>query len=92
MLLVKSVAKPRVNQETQKIGGRMIMLLLHKREFFKIWKRSSNKGDRRWYCEAKKVAKRVVAAAMDQASREAIEKVKINFDGPDLFQIIKWEK
>lgn len=58
---------------------------------FKIWEKSSNEGDRRWYCEAKKVAKSVVAAAMYQASSKAIEKVEINFDGPELVQIVKQE-
>ena len=32
------------------------------------------------YRETKKVIKRVLAAAMDQTSREAIEKVEINRD------------
>ena len=55
---------------------------------FKIKKRSGNKRDKKQYCEAKKVLKRVVAAAMDQASREAIETVKINCDGRELFRIL----
>ena len=58
-------------------------------ELFKIWKRSSNERVRRQYCEAKKVFKRVVAPAMDQASREAIEEVEINCDSCELFQIAK---
>lgn len=36
--------------------------------------------DRRQYCQARNVVKTVAAAAMHQASREAIEKVEINHD------------
>ena len=40
--------------------------------------------DRRQYCEEKRFVERVVAAAMDQVSKECIEKVKINCDGYEL--------
>lgn len=56
---------------------------------FKIKKRSSNDRDKRQYCEAKEIVKRVVAAAMDHVSREAIETVKINCDGRELSRIVK---
>lgn len=56
---------------------------------FKIWNTNRNEGNRRQYSDAKKVAKRVVAAAMDQTSREAIEKAEISCDNRGLFCIAK---
>ena len=65
------------------------------RELFAICKQSQNEEDMKKCCEAKKDAKRVVYAAMDQKTREAVEKVDSCRDGRELFRIAKqrdWEK
>ena len=60
-----------------------------KRELFRIWRQSRNEEDRKKYCVAKKDAKRVVYMAMDQKTREAVEKVDSCRDGRELFRIAK---
>ena len=60
-----------------------------KRELFRIWRQGRNEEDRKKYCEARKDAKRVVYMAMDQKTREAVEKVDSSRDGRELFRIAK---
>lgn len=55
----------------------------------KMWKRSSNEGNRRQYCETEKVVRRVVAAAMGQTSMEGTKKFEFKFDDCELLQIAR---
>ena len=79
--------KPRLSEVWWWNG--VVVAVNRKRKLCNIWKRSSNEGNRRYYSQTEKVIKRVVAAATSQTSREAIEKVEINFDDCELLQIAK---
>ena len=58
-------------------------------EFGTDLEKSRNEEDRKKYCEAKKDSKRVIYMAMDQKSREPVEKVDSCRDGRELFRIAK---
>ena len=89
MLRLKYVVILQANSNILKCDGgiKMWMWLCVERELFRIWKQSWNEEDRKKYYEAKKGAKRVVYMA--QKPQEAVEKVVLCCDGPEMFSIDK---